>query len=238
MNPPPKKRTAAETWKALEEMAFEDEAARTDALTDEEVDAEMRALGFDPAAEYAEFQRIALEAIARAEKERAGGEGEAVPDSLRETDDPPHSAPPNNVVAIAQAQYVEPADRRPRRTWAIFLVAAAFAFLALVLYTQGVFGPSNQIATQTDAAPTPLPEPDAEPAPPPEPALSPAELRGRAVVEFDAGQYREALDDLNEAMGEDPGGEKLDPKLGHIRDTSTEKLYPLPRKAPLPDGRP
>jgi hypothetical protein len=44
----PKKRTPAEAWDALENMAFDDEVDRVLALSDEQLDAELKESGLDP----------------------------------------------------------------------------------------------------------------------------------------------------------------------------------------------
>ena len=68
-------RTPEETWAALEAAADEDEMERILALTDEEVDAELAAEGFDPAAERARGATLARELLA--DRERQAWQGPA-----------------------------------------------------------------------------------------------------------------------------------------------------------------
>jgi hypothetical protein len=62
-------RTPEETWEALEAAADEDEMDRILALTDEEVDAELAAEGFDPAAERARGAALARELLAARDRQ-------------------------------------------------------------------------------------------------------------------------------------------------------------------------
>jgi hypothetical protein len=58
------RRTPEETWKALEKLAAEEEAERISELSDEQLDAELREGGFDPArvrAEGAAFAKMLLD---------------------------------------------------------------------------------------------------------------------------------------------------------------------------------
>ncbi len=59
----PKKRTPAEAWDKIQDDADEDEIDRILALSDAELDAEMRAEGFDPAAERARGAALANELL-------------------------------------------------------------------------------------------------------------------------------------------------------------------------------
>jgi hypothetical protein len=60
---PKTKRTPAETWKAIMDAADEDEMDRILALSDAELDAELRADGFDPAVERAKGVALADELL-------------------------------------------------------------------------------------------------------------------------------------------------------------------------------
>jgi hypothetical protein len=68
MNGPKKKRTDAELWTAIEDMAAEDEMERIAALSEEELDAELRADGFDPEAIGARGEALAKELLASRER--------------------------------------------------------------------------------------------------------------------------------------------------------------------------
>jgi len=65
-----KKRTPEEAWKALEKIAVQDEAERVAELSDAELDAELRAEGFDPPRVRARGAAIADELMRRGARTR------------------------------------------------------------------------------------------------------------------------------------------------------------------------
>jgi hypothetical protein len=68
------KRTPEEAWQAIERWAMDDEAERILALTDEELDRELREAGFDPAEVRAKGREIG-ERAREVARRKAGGPG-------------------------------------------------------------------------------------------------------------------------------------------------------------------
>jgi hypothetical protein len=64
-----KKRTPEEAWRAMDDQSAADEAARILALSEEELDGELAAQGFDPAAERARGAELAASLLARRARE-------------------------------------------------------------------------------------------------------------------------------------------------------------------------
>jgi hypothetical protein len=64
------KRTPEETWRALDDQAAADDAADIRAMTNEELDRELAAQGFDPAEERAKGAELAAFLLARREREQ------------------------------------------------------------------------------------------------------------------------------------------------------------------------
>jgi hypothetical protein len=65
-----RRRTPEETWKALEDLAAEEDTRRIAALTDEELDAELAESGFDPAKVRAEGAVFAAALLDRRDREK------------------------------------------------------------------------------------------------------------------------------------------------------------------------
>jgi hypothetical protein len=61
----PRKRTAAEVWRALEKVTADADLERIDALSDDDLDRELRAAGVDPA----EAGKIGSQVLAKTQKE-------------------------------------------------------------------------------------------------------------------------------------------------------------------------
>lgn len=76
------KRTPAETWKAIERQAEDDEIARFLAKSPAEVDASLRAAGHDPAAVRAEGKALAAQLLA--DRDRLAWQVEAAEGLARE----------------------------------------------------------------------------------------------------------------------------------------------------------
>src|SRR5260370_40952592 len=101
----PKKRTPAEAWDALENMAFDDEVARVLALSDEQLDEELKESGLDP-------QRVRERGRALGERLRSEHKS-SVPDErpvprpprprLREREGGAASPPPSARVRTAES---------------------------------------------------------------------------------------------------------------------------------------
>jgi hypothetical protein len=62
----PRKRTAAEVWRALEKVTADADLERIDALSDDDLDRELRAAGVDPA----EAAKVGPEGLARTPQQR------------------------------------------------------------------------------------------------------------------------------------------------------------------------
>jgi hypothetical protein len=190
MSTPGRKRSAQETLDALERQAAEDEMDRICALTDADLDAELAAEGFDPAAERAEGARMAE----RLASDALASGGVAPPEVAR-------------VVPIA----------RPRRpALAVWLVAAAFAVLVgLVGVTQRA-----AIATWLKGKPEPVEPilPDDEKAPPPTPHELAERMRDEAELACADALWGTCSYRLDDAKKLDPAGEDGD-RVKRLRAT-------------------
>jgi hypothetical protein len=208
---PPQKRTAAETWKALEALG-EDEAAEREmdrvlALPAQEIDRELAQLGIDPAASRARGDQVARH-VAR-EFAQPGID----PAASRARGDPA----PFGVRGPASLR-ARP-ERRSRA--AIALVAAALA--AMVVATWG--GVGEKIARWLHPpAPVLLPH-----APSPEWLASERDrvhardLRGAAHVDCASSRWLSCLHGLDEARALDPAGDE-EPAAQEDRRAATGAL--------------
>jgi hypothetical protein len=209
----PKKRSAAEAWKALEgRWADDDEVERIAALSPEELDREMATLGVDvevqrvKAREFAAEVKRALEAKGDAKSEAPASQrpAPAVPQS---TDEPREE---NRIIAL--------------RGWSpLWLVAAAaLVFLALgVAAIAGVFDPHE---------PDPRPRPDqpyeppTAPAPPTESrAAAAVRLRNEAVAACAAKAWDVCIARIDAARERDPSLAS-DPELQQLHTKATDEL--------------
>ncbi len=71
----PHKRSPAEVWRALEKASTDAEVGRIDAMTDDELDAELRAAGIDPA----DAAKIGVDVLATVPASSDGGVASGVP---------------------------------------------------------------------------------------------------------------------------------------------------------------
>jgi hypothetical protein len=146
-----RKRTAAETWRALEATTAESEdEAKLDAemervlsLSDEEVARELAANGLDPEALRARGEELAREAT------RAPGRDEAA-----RSDAAPIAAPAPAVVATSNVHAIDPHYSRRPPAW-LLLIAAALAIGAVLVWKASQPPPNV-------AAPPPLPSGEPE----------------------------------------------------------------------------
>jgi hypothetical protein len=228
--PAPKKRSAAEAWKALEDRwADDDEADRIAALSPEELEREMATLGVD-----VEAQREKGRAFA-AEVKRAGLAKAA--DAAERSSDVP--APPGDAGSDGAAPAVPqtthdahaPDDKaraiRLRRFGPVWLLAAAIVLVSLgVAAIAGVFD-------QHEPEPGPRPdqpyEPPTAPPPPPESRAAAAtrlvaEARGACAKK----EWAVCSARLDEARERDPAVAS-DPEFAKLRAQ-------LEAKSPGPDG--
>jgi hypothetical protein len=177
----PKRRTPAETWDALENMAFDDEVDRVLALSEEQLDEELKESGLDP-------QRVR-------ERGRALGEQLRSEHKSSVADERPAPPPPRAHLLPREGVDESPPPRaRVRIPKRVRWVAA----LAAALSATGIAMMSGPVLVGHSHAPS---KADLEKA---------QELRTRAMPECVAGHWQGCLDGLNAADALDPDGESAE----------------------------
>ena len=160
----PRKRTAAETWRALEEMTEDaEEEAKIDAemervlaLTPDQVERELADDGFDLQAIRARGEAIARQATALEAASTASAPAPAL------------APPPALTPSQAPAAVIPIAPRRSLvRT--VMLVAASFAFATVLVMVGLIIWQESHPENAASPPPTPkrMPAPDPQPQPPP-----------------------------------------------------------------------
>jgi hypothetical protein len=191
-------------WLKIEDAIAHDEAARMEALGDEERHAEMRAEGLDP------------EGIPSAEELLAGARAKAAARKAL------HAGGGRHVSHIAA---LRPRRRSMRAVW---LAAAAFL---LVLGALAATESAAIVAWLRGPTEEPI-RPDEEKAPPaPTPHEMAQKLRDEARQSFILARYSESLRKLDAAKEIDPAGEE-EPEVRVLRRAVTEMLTPPPRDNP------
>ncbi len=115
----PRKRSPAEVWRALEKASTDAEVGRIDALSDDELDAELRAAGIDPA----DAAKIGMDVLEPAPAASDGGVASGVP--------------ARTGVAEAKAAVDEAPRGRRRVYWIAGFAAAAVVIGVLVTRPSG-----------------------------------------------------------------------------------------------------
>jgi hypothetical protein len=193
---PKEKRSAAETWRALQGQAAEDEMDRILALSATELDRELEAAGLDPKAERERGEQLAEEARRGLVQLRARElESEARARAL---------ARPSSIVR-----------RFPRRTMIAFAAAAAAA---------GLFAATRWILAPAPMARN-VPEPEPTTSAPVPAGPSADELRGRAVEACNQFLWQRCLDFLDEAARVDPASDER-PEVKKLRALAWDRMTP------------
>ncbi len=183
----PAKIDPVRAWMAAEALLDEEEAERmaefVERMSDSELNRQMREGGYDPAGVPTVQEFLARGEARAAERERA------------------HEASESWVAA----KVIPLADRRPTR-WALWLVAAMFGVLFLVMASRD---PAVVALFRHKPAPDEVePNKDRRPTPtPPTPQEQAEALRDEAVAECEASLWAICRTRLDEAQTLDPGGE-------------------------------
>jgi hypothetical protein len=214
----PKKRDPSEVWKSLVEEAEEDaEMERILALSPEEVEAELRAAGFDPEEERGK----ANEFVARIKA------GEDPADIARHEDAAVAPAPPLSAPAPPAAPPRAP-SRPPRepgeaaRAVVTALVPRAVATLEAAAIAACIAGaflgagalPATGVAHAPDESPTSTGV---------EPSITAADIRAEAYAKCDAQEWLDCLERLDEAREIDPAGDR-DERVVRTRAFAEQRL--------------
>ncbi len=211
-------RSSEEVWSRMVEQAAEDVAWRhaideVAALSDEQLDAELRGVELDPK----ELEREALALFVREKPAEAGEAGQA-----NEAGKP-----------LGQSVFQPPqrlATRRRPVAVAVWLAAAAVTTTAVggLLYTL-LHHPSEQPAPQPSAPPPPEPAPSTPPVESSLPiaTMTPAQLRAKAKAALDDGRPDDCLKLLDDAKRTDPAGDAT-PQIKALRDRAMRALDPKP----------
>jgi hypothetical protein len=169
-------------WKVLEQQSREDEAVEAQvqaiaAMSDAELDAELRGFGLDPTA--LETQALALLKVA--------GSGDGAVQA---------------VDAHAPAAFARPARRRRPVAVAVWLAAGAAAVTAggALIYSMVREHPPEQPAPPPSPVPAPSPAPELV-------AMTPAQERTAAAEALSHGNAAECLRLLDDARVNDPEGD-------------------------------
>jgi hypothetical protein len=206
-------RSSEEVWARMVEQAAEDVAWRhaideVAAMSDEQLDAELRGVELDPK----ELEREAVALFIRPPPE---GGGQPVGENVFQ-------------------RPVTPQRRRPL-AMAVWLVAAAVATAGAggLLYTW-LHHPSEQPAPP----PPPAPSPEPLPPPPvdsslPIATMTPAELRAKAKAAFDDHRPDDCLKLLDDAKRVDPAGDAT-PEMKTLRQRAILALGTKPGDKPQP----
>jgi hypothetical protein len=193
---PKEKRPAAETWRALQGQAAEDEMDRILALSDTDLDRELEAAGLDPQAERARGEQLAEEARRGLVQIRARElESQARARALRG---------PSAVVR-----------RLPRRTTIAFAAAAAAA--ALFAATRWILAPAPMARN--------VPEPEPPPTAPLPAGPFADELRSRALDACNQFLWQRCLDFLDAAARVDPASDER-PDVKKLRALAWDRMAP------------
>jgi hypothetical protein len=193
-----------EAWKALEQMAFDDEAERILGLSDKELDDELARHGFDPAA-------LRAEGAAYAEKlKREAGQRAAADRSADAAD--------RSGKVVKLPVTVPPARRRPAR-----VVWLAAAMLGAGVLTLVAMNGAAIVALFHHVEPI---GPDIYDAGPPNwrDLRLAARLRDDAYAACDATLWQKCLDALDEAAKLDPAGD-ADPRVGAARELARSRIW-------------
>jgi hypothetical protein len=226
---PREKLDPARVWTLAEDLLAADEAARIEKLRDDELHAEMRREGMDPA-------RVpsAEEMLARVEARaaRRAAVGSRVPESRRVAPAMPFSPPEESgPTRVAQAVPFEPvrlAPRTPRRApRVVWLLAAA---LALGIVVIAVARAPAIIAYFRGPEITP----DNERYVPPTPHELAEKLRNDAMGHCAVASWASCKDKLDEAARLDPAGDS-EPDVLRARAAIDEANRPRVRDAAVPD---
>jgi hypothetical protein len=175
-----KKPTPEDLLELLEDHAADDEAERILALSGEDLDAELKAEGFDPE----QVRRKGIEIGGRMSRLAVAGESRAEGAGW---------------VSIRPAQTrVSPGGLR----WASLLAPAALACVVMATLPIVVarLSKPQEVATRTDASPNATGSA----------APSPQQLRERALAACDAHLWQACINGLNAARDQDPEGDKAE----------------------------
>lgn len=207
-----------EVWNVLldqarEDDAFEAAAAATDALTDAQIEAELRLAGF----QMTEVHRDVLAALE---------EHDPIPSALE---------PVQAVAQVAPLPAVASIDRPRRRRPAVFWLAAAATTATVgggVLYAT-LHAPSQPSPPSLpEPAPVPSPSTPAPVIPAPPDLVAARDLRARARDALAMGYSTQCLDLLDEAKVIDPEGDQT-PDVVALRRRATSPHSPVPPKPSL-----
>jgi len=182
----------SELWKQLVAEVGDEEVERAASVTVAEAEAELKAAGFDVAAERAKAESF-LEALKNGTLDTA-------------PHDTPAVVPPEGSPAIARDAPPRRARREDRRgppSAVVLLGTAVVAAAAGAALYASTHKPPETIAP----APPPSTAPFVPSIPPPDLAAAAAEQRRLAAADCDAQQWAECLAYLDEARALDPTGD-------------------------------
>jgi len=199
-------RKPAELWKKLADEAGEDEIDRAASVSVEQAEADLRAAGFDVAAERAKANAF-LDAL----------ESEA-----------PRSAPRAALRVTAPAARVAGETRRARPRPAIACLAAAATLGGVAGGTLVAALPQTALV---GAHSPPAPSPSVPVVPSVADLVAADLLRRRASVACDAKQWSLCLADLDKARAVDPGGDDA-PVVKSLRDKAIAGIVQSPEAPP------
>jgi hypothetical protein len=238
-------RTPEEIWKVIEEQGKEDQALEDEiravmALSEEELKAELRAAGVDPA----KVEKTAVELV----KANPPGTGAA----------PAPASAPASASASAPLRVVErggggstkglgPGRRSRVPIWTAMAAAAAVVGLLLP-------GAGPVVVAWWNGGPQPAPGPSHIEGPPKPPQLTPVEqaalLRKEGLAACDEAQWLLCQQKLEEARKLDPQGDGteimflayqaiyqgLHPDAGYAKEVPAPGPAPRPKPVPKPQG--
>jgi len=201
----PDKNDAARGWLFAEKLLAEELAESVEKLTDEEVDEELRAAGYDPASIPTADEMLERAAARTLERE--------------------HAAKAQDIRVLSPAERRHTAERPQTRTL-LLLVAAMFTLFIVVMVEQGPaivaffkhhteapIGPDNERSPPSPQPPPPTPEERAE------------VLRNDATLACEDYRWVLCRDKLDEARALDPAGEGS-PIVKKERTAIQKGLYP------------
>jgi hypothetical protein len=198
-------RKHADLWKKLADEAGEDEIDRAASVSVEQAEAELKAAGFDVAAERAKADAF-LDAL-----ENGTLDTSPAPRSTSERA-PASRVEPPRAAAESRSAVTEPPRARLHSSPSRPVRRPSFAWLAAAASVGAVAGGSLMAA---------LERPDVATAPPHKPSqtdvASAAELRRQAAVACDTKEWSACLADLEKARAVDPDGDGA-PEVKSLRE--------------------
>jgi hypothetical protein len=208
MEDKPGKPDPVRTWRAVEKMIEEDEIERIAAMSPDEVERELKAIGYDPARAPSVEELLARATRTASERQAAAA---AVP----------QKAPTSIIRMKTRARHGRP----------VWLFAAAVACLVAFGI---VAAERQQVVAWLRPPPAPIAPDDTRPPPVP-PAEQAAKLRDEALIDFIVGQHADSEQKLDRARALDPAGES-EPRVQQLRNDLAHGPPPPPPPSPPEKG--